>query len=116
MLTPHDGEYARLTGMPVAEVADRVAAARALAEASDAVALLKGSRTVIASSEGVARINPTGSVALATAGTGDVLTGVIGGLLARGLHPLDAATAGAFLHGSAGQSAGEGSGRGHARR
>ena len=112
VLTPHDGEYARLMGMPVSEAADRVAAARALAEASNAVALLKGSRTVIASSEGVARINPTGSVALATAGTGDVLTGVIGGLLARGLRPLDAATAGAFLHGSAGQSAGRDLGEG----
>jgi NAD(P)H-hydrate epimerase len=107
VITPHDGEFARLMGGSVDEVAtDRVAATRALAAATGAVTLLKGPRTVIAARDGSARINVTGSAALATAGTGDVLTGVIGGLLARGVDPLEAATAGAFVHGLAGRMAG----------
>jgi NAD(P)H-hydrate epimerase len=103
VLTPHDGEFARLMFRSVSEMADRVTAARELARAADAVALLKGTRTVIA---------PTGTSALATAGTGDVLTGVIGGLLARGMPALDAATAGAYVHGSAGRHAGADLGEG----
>ena len=111
VLTPHDGEFHRL--MPSgAGVADRIASVRALAEATGAVALLKGTRTVIASSAGPVRINPTGTPVLATAGTGDVLTGVVGGLIARGVVPLEAATAGAFLHGLAGQRAGRELGEG----
>ncbi|HEX7247136.1 MAG TPA: NAD(P)H-hydrate dehydratase [Actinomycetota bacterium] len=107
VITPHDGEFARLMGVPVDEAgADRVAAARALGSASGAITLLKGPRTVIAPRDGSARINTTGSAALATAGTGDVLTGVIGGLLARGVDPLEAAIAGAFVHGVAGRMAG----------
>jgi ADP-dependent NAD(P)H-hydrate dehydratase / NAD(P)H-hydrate epimerase len=106
VLTPHDGEFARLMGRSVSEMADRVAASRALAAASDAVALLKGTRSVIAPHDGgIVRVNPTGTPSLATAGTGDVLTGVIGGLLARHVSPVDAATAGAFLHGIAGRHA-----------
>jgi len=112
VVTPHDGEFARLLGRPVTGEPDRLAAARTLAEATDAVALLKGTRTVIATPAGEARVNPTGSPVLATAGTGDVLTGVIGGLLARGLDPLEAATAGAFLHGVAGRLAGIRTGEG----
>ena len=112
VMTPHDGEFARLLGRPVTDEPDRVAATRGLAEAADAVALLKGTRTVIAAPTGVARVNPTGSPVLATAGTGDVLTGAIGGLLARGLDPLEAATAGAFLHGVAGRLAGTRTGEG----
>ena len=111
-MTPHDGEFARLLGRPVTGEPDRLAAARALAEATNAVALLKGTRTVIATPAGEARVNPTGSPVLATAGTGDVLTGAIGGLLARGLDPLEAATAGAFLHGVAGRLAGIRTGEG----
>ena len=104
VITPHDGEFARLMGGPVDEVAsDRVAAAGALASATGTVALLKGPRTVVADGDGSIRINATGSPALATAGTGDVLTGVIGGLLARGLDPIEAAAAGAFVHGVAGR-------------
>ena len=79
------------------------------------MALLKGSRTLVSPPEGVIRVNPTGSAVLATAGSGDVLTGVIGGLLARGLDPLDAATAGAYVHGLAGLCAAAEPRRGHAR-
>ncbi|MDH5314665.1 MAG: hydroxyethylthiazole kinase, partial [Actinomycetota bacterium] len=91
---------------------DRIASARALAGVCGAVTLLKGTRTVIAPVEGTVRVNPTGTPVLATAGTGDVLTGVIGGLMARGVDPLEAATAGAFLHGIAGQLAGSDTGVG----
>ncbi len=99
VLTPHVGEFGRLMG---AGAADRLGAARDLATRARAVALLKGSRTVVADPSGPVRINPTGTPVLATAGTGDVLTGVIGGLLARGLEPFQAAWAGAYLHGLAG--------------
>jgi len=112
VLTPHDGEFARLMLRSASEMPDRVSAARALADASHAVALLKGTRTVIAQPGGPARVNPTGTPALATAGTGDVLTGMIGGLLARGLSGLEAAAAGAFVHGLAGQRAGAALGEG----
>ena len=112
VLTPHDGEFARLMGSAVADASDRIAAARGLAMCADAVALLKGARTVIAAPEGMARVNPTGGPALSTAGTGDVLTGTIGALLARGGGGLDAATAGAFIHGLAGTLAGRSLGEG----
>jgi NAD(P)H-hydrate epimerase len=105
VLTPHSGELARLLGREPA--VDRIADARALADASGAVALVKGTRTVIVDRSGVARVNPTGSTALATAGTGDVLTGTVGGLLARGVEPAAGAWAGAYLHGLAGLAAGE---------
>jgi len=104
VLTPHEGEYARLTGEPVGP--DRVDAARRLAAASGCVALLKGPATVVADPVGRAVINPTGGAELATAGSGDVLTGIIGGLLARGLDPFAAAAAGAFVHGRAADVAG----------
>lgn len=104
VLTPHLGELARLrpAGPPAP---DRLTAARDLADAAGAVALVKGTRTAIAEPGGRARINPTGTPALATAGTGDVLTGAIGGLLARGVAPFAAAWAGAYLHGLAGMLA-----------
>jgi NAD(P)H-hydrate epimerase len=76
------------------------------------VTLLKGSRTVIAAPDGAVRINATGSAVLATAGSGDVLTGMIGGLLARGAAPFDAASAAAYLHGLAGLLAGAETGEG----
>jgi ADP-dependent NAD(P)H-hydrate dehydratase / NAD(P)H-hydrate epimerase len=104
VLTPHDGEYERLMGVPPG--ADRVAAARTLAAGSGCVALLKGPGTVIADPSGRAVVNPTGGPALATAGTGDVLSGIIGGFLARGAAPFDAAAAGAFVHGRAADVAG----------
>jgi len=89
-----------------------LAAARTLADTTRAVALVKGTRTVVVDQAGVAYVNPTGSTALATAGTGDVLTGTIGGLLARGIEPSAAAWAGAYLHGLAGLAAGERTGEG----
>jgi len=69
------------------------------------VALLKGARTVIATPEGQVRICPTGNPGMASGGTGDVLTGMIAGFLGQGMSPFDAATAGAFLHGLAGDLA-----------
>lgn len=104
VVTPHAGEYARLAGEPVGD--DRVAAAQRLAERSGAVVLLKGSRTVVADPTGRAAVNPTGGPWLATAGTGDVLSGVVGALAALGLSAFQAATAGAWLHGRAADSAG----------
>ena len=76
VLTPHGGELARLSGREPS--VDRIADAHALADTSRAVALVKGTRTVVIDQAGAAHINPTGSTALATAGTGDVLTGTIG--------------------------------------
>lgn len=99
VLTPHDGEFARLVGAPPGP--DRVAAARALAARAGAVVLLKGSTTVVADPVGEVRLVNAGSARLATAGTGDVLSGVIGALLARGVDPLDAAALGAHAHGRA---------------
>lgn len=104
VLTPHEGEYHRLTGEPVGE--DRLAAARGLAEASHAIVLLKGPGTVIAEPGGQAAINTTGGPWLASAGTGDVLTGIIAGLLASGLDPFQAAATGAYVHGRAADAAG----------
>jgi hydroxyethylthiazole kinase-like uncharacterized protein yjeF len=103
VLTPHPGEAALLLGTsPAAINADRIAAARQLAETSGAVAVLKGAATVIAAPDGRVRVNPTGGVNLATGGTGDVLTGVIVALLAQGLDAFDAASVGVYLHGEAG--------------
>jgi hydroxyethylthiazole kinase-like uncharacterized protein yjeF len=102
VLTPHPGEMARLTGLDtVAVQRDRLGVARALAAASGAVVVLKGARTIVAAPDGEAYINPAADPSLGTAGSGDVLTGVITGLLAQGLAPLDAARAGVFVHGEA---------------
>ena len=99
VLTPHDGEFARLAGHEPG--ADRIAAARSLAAASGAVVLLKGPTTVVAHPDGRVRLSISGDARLATAGTGDVLSGIIGALLAQGIDALDAAAAGAWLHGRA---------------
>ena len=113
VLTPHVGEFGRLTGVKPRDLAaDRIGHVRRLAADARAVTLLKGSRTVIAAPDGHARLNLTGSPVLATAGSGDVLTGTIGGLLARGLAALDAASAGAYLHGLDGTIAGRTLGEG----
>jgi NAD(P)H-hydrate epimerase len=102
VVTPHPGEAARLLGASVAEVqADRVAAARAIARGANAVAVLKGYRTIVADPSGTAFINPSGNPGMATAGMGDALTGIIAGLMAQELEPLDAAVLGVFLHGLA---------------
>jgi NAD(P)H-hydrate epimerase len=102
VLTPHPGEMARLLGIDTAAVAaDRLGVARKLAAETGSIAVLKGARTVIATPGGEAFVNPTADPALGTAGSGDVLTGVITGLLAQGLAPLDAARLGVFAHGAA---------------
>ncbi|HEV3430398.1 MAG TPA: NAD(P)H-hydrate dehydratase [Paraburkholderia sp.] len=102
VLTPHPLEAARLLGTDTAEVQrDRLASARALAARYEAVVVLKGSGTVIAAPNGRLAINPTGNAALATGGTGDVLGGLIGALLAQRLPPFEAALAGVYLHGLA---------------
>jgi ADP-dependent NAD(P)H-hydrate dehydratase / NAD(P)H-hydrate epimerase len=100
VLTPHDGEYERLTGR--APGPDRIDAARRLARQAGCTVLLKGSTTVVSGSDGRVRLTTTGDARLATAGTGDVLAGAIGALLAQGVEPLEAAAAGAHLHGRAG--------------
>jgi len=100
VLTPHDGEYARLMG--TAPGPDRIAAARELATASGAVALLKGPTTAVADPSGRVLLAMAGTASLATAGTGDVLSGVICALIARGVPPHEAAALGAHLHGRAG--------------
>jgi NAD(P)H-hydrate epimerase len=99
LVTPHDGEYERLAGTRPGP--DRFDAARSLAARLGAVVLLKGSPTVIADPRGEVRVVDAGDARLATAGTGDVLSGVIGGLLAQELPALEAAAAGAWLHGRA---------------
>ncbi len=108
ILTPHPGEMARLCGSSIEEVQrDRLGCARSAAEASGAVVVLKGAGTVIAAPDGEAWVNPTGSDALATGGTGDVLAGVLGAFLAGGAAPLAAAAAGVYYHGAAGDLAAE---------
>ena len=103
VITPHDREFARLAGEPPG--ADRVNAALRLAAWMNAVVLLKGNRTIVATPDGRAYVNPTGTPVLATAGTGDVLSGLLGSLLAAGLPPERAALAAAYLHGLAGREA-----------
>ncbi|GIG01291.1 NAD(P)H-hydrate dehydratase [Catellatospora citrea] len=105
VLTPHDREYARLAGSDPGE--DRVAAAQKLASWTRSVVLLKGDRTVVAGPSGEAWVNPTGTPALATGGTGDVLSGLLGSLLAAGLPAIRAAVAAAYVHGLAGRIAAE---------
>ena len=102
VLTPHAGEYTRLAGERPGE--DRVGAARRLAERFGAVVLLKGNVTVIADPAGSAFVNPAGGSWAATAGSGDVLSGMIGALLASGLAPAPAAAAAAFVHARAANS------------
>jgi NAD(P)H-hydrate epimerase len=107
VLTPHDGEFVRLAGGSVRELSeDRLGRLRKLADEARAPILLKGRPSLVASPSGEVRVNPTGGPALSTGGTGDVLTGIVGSLLARGCSPVDAATAGAFVHGFAGDLAG----------
>jgi ADP-dependent NAD(P)H-hydrate dehydratase / NAD(P)H-hydrate epimerase len=103
VLTPHPGEAAAVLGVKPAQInADRARAARELAAKSGAVVLLKGAGTAIAAPDGELIVNPTGGPALATGGTGDVLLGVVTGLLAQGVPPLRAAALAAYLHGAAG--------------
>ena len=105
VLTPHDGEWARIAGV---DEADRITATTTFAQTHGVTVVRKGPTTIVASSEGSARIVTSGTAALATAGTGDVLAGAIVGLLARGHSAFDAATIAAHLHGAAGARLGNG--------
>jgi NAD(P)H-hydrate epimerase len=107
ILTPHPGEMARLEtdATPQSVNADRIGIATRFARDRGVFVVLKGARTVIARPDGAAAICPTGNPGMATAGTGDVLTGMIVGLLAQGLPSWEAACAAAYLHGTAGDLA-----------
>jgi NAD(P)H-hydrate epimerase len=103
LLTPHPGEMARLLTTNSADVQSRrLEAARELAQQYSVYVVLKGARTVIAAPSGQCWVNPTGNAAMATAGTGDVLSGMIGAFLCQGLTPLSAAQCAVYLHGLAG--------------
>jgi hydroxyethylthiazole kinase-like uncharacterized protein yjeF len=112
VVTPHAGELTRLLGLEQTARADvearRLEHARAAAQLMRATVLLKGSTTVICGPEGLTRINSTGTAWLATAGSGDVLSGIAGALLAGGLSVFDAASCAAYLHGAAGRVAAQG--------
>ena len=106
ILTPHPGEAARLLGLKTADIqADRLAAARLLAERSGAVVILKGHHSLICEPEGRFYLNPTGGPHLAVGGSGDLLAGLTAGLLAQGLPPWPAAALAAWVHGRAGDLA-----------
>ncbi|OPX86769.1 MAG: Bifunctional NAD(P)H-hydrate repair enzyme Nnr [Pelotomaculum sp. PtaB.Bin104] len=103
VITPHPGEMARLMNITTKEIQeDRIAVAGKAAVNWSVVALLKGARTVVAAPNGAIYINPTGNPGMASGGCGDVLTGVIASLIAQGLDPARAASAGAYIHGLAG--------------
>jgi hydroxyethylthiazole kinase-like uncharacterized protein yjeF len=99
VLTPHDGEFSRLAGCPPGP--RRISAVRHLAFTTGATVLLKGSTTIVADPAGDVLLTMAGDARLATAGSGDVLAGVVGALLAQGMAPATAATTGAFVHGAA---------------
>jgi ADP-dependent NAD(P)H-hydrate dehydratase / NAD(P)H-hydrate epimerase len=104
VLTPHPGEMARLLNTTIQQVQeDRIETARKASKAWGQTAVLKGAHTVVARPDGLTRVSPFAVPALATGGTGDVLTGIIAGLMAQGVEPFEAATSGVYLHGRAGQ-------------
>jgi NAD(P)H-hydrate epimerase len=102
ILTPHPGEMGRLTGLTTRDIQqNRLNISREFAKKRGCNLVLKGAGTIVAEPNGVLNINPTGNPALATGGTGDVLTGIISGFLARGLNEVKASTAGVYIHGLA---------------
>jgi hydroxyethylthiazole kinase-like uncharacterized protein yjeF len=109
VITPHPGEMSRLTGMSIAEIqANRLEVARNFAREHELIVVLKGHRTLIAAPDGTVWVNPTGNPGMATGGTGDILTGMVAGLMAQ--HPtqaLEAAALAVYLHGLAGDLAAE---------
>ena len=108
ILTPHPGEMARLSGLETSDIQrDRINVASGFSRKYKVYTVLKGSRTVISTPDGLIFINTTGNAGMATGGTGDVLTGVIGGLLAQGYEPGDACKLGVYVHGLAGDLAAE---------
>jgi hydroxyethylthiazole kinase-like uncharacterized protein yjeF len=106
VLTPHPGELARLLGISTRDIqGDRLGSVRRAADSFGSIVVLKGHRTITARPGGDAVVNPTGGPELATAGTGDVLTGIVAALLAQGLGDFEAAWCAAYLHGLAGAAA-----------
>ncbi len=106
VFTPHPGEMARLVNKSIPAIqADRISATREAAKWHKVVIVLKGSRSVVATPDGRVFVNPTGNPGMACGGMGDVLSGIIGGFLAQGLEPLDAALLGTYIHGHAGDLA-----------
>lgn len=106
VLTPHSGELSRLTGWTSAAIEqDRVEAARESAKKFNCVMVLKGSPTVTATPDGVCYLNSTGNPGMATVGAGDVLTGLLAGLIAQGMSAAEAAWSAVYVHGSAGDCA-----------
>lgn len=106
IITPHPGEMGRLLDMTSAQIQeDRIGAAKTAAKRFGCVAVLKGARTLIAKPDGKFFINPTGNPGMATGGSGDVLSGMIGAFLARGMKPHEAAASAVYLHGLAGDFA-----------
>lgn len=108
VLTPHQGEFERLFPGLLREAPDRTAATVEAAKRTGAIVLLKGNDTVIAAPDGRSVINRNGSVWLATAGSGDVLAGLIGGLIAQGMNSFDAACAAVWIHSEAAHHHGPG--------
>lgn len=106
VITPHAGEYARLTGNEVpTEIHARIKMAREMAKLLKLTLVLKGSPTIVAGQDGQTYLNPNGNSGMATAGSGDVLSGIIGSFLAQGMSGIDAALCGVYIHGSAGDIA-----------
>jgi NAD(P)H-hydrate epimerase len=105
VLTPHPGEMSRLSGLSIKEIqSDRINITRRSAAEWRKTVVLKGAYSVIASADGRCRVSPYANAGLASAGTGDVLAGIIAGLSAQGLGPFDAASLGVYLHGEAGEA------------
>jgi len=106
VLTPHPGEFRRLADSDVPEeIEKRAEVSREFARKHDVVLVLKGSPTLVAGQDGHCYLNPTGNEGMATGGSGDVLSGIIGSFLAQQMRPLDAALAGVYVHGMAGDFA-----------
>ncbi|MGO8986418.1 MAG: NAD(P)H-hydrate dehydratase [Terriglobales bacterium] len=114
VITPHPGEMARLTGLSIAEIqANRIEIARKFAREHALIVVLKGHRTLIAAPDSTVWVNPTGNPGMATGGTGDILTGIVAGMLAQHpQHPLEATALAVYLHGLAGDLASESVGEG----
>ena len=105
IITPHPGEMSRLTGRSTREIQEnRISIAEEFSSKYGVITVLKGSKTIIASPDGTIYINQTGNPGMATGGTGDVLTGIIAGLVGQDLKPFDASAVGVYLHGLAGDN------------
>jgi len=109
VLTPHPGEMSRLTGLPTAAIQrDRINVARSFAKEHEVILVLKGDRTIVADPSGEAWVNPTGNPGMATGGTGDILTGIVAGMIAQNpARVFQAVLSAVYLHGLAGDIARE---------